>query len=417
MAENSKKNFFSAEEEKTAIETMFNAASLGILISNTEGVIQQVNPYTNRLFGYEDQELIGQKIEILIPKKIRERHVRHREAFNKNPRPRAMGAGIDLFGLKKDGTLLPVEISLTHYERSGKKEIVSFISDITERKKAEEELKKLNEELERKVEERTQELSQAFLELQHINKNLQKAEEETREALEKEKELNELKSRFVSMASHEFRTPLSGILTSISLIARYNNPSNEEKRNKHINNIKASVRSLTNILNDFLSLDKLERNKIVCRPISFHLTDFIRELIEDVEPLLKKGQRIAYEHRGDQTEIQTDQEMLKNILINLISNAIKYSAEEKEIRILTTLNNSSITISVQDTGIGIPEADQKYLFDKFFRAQNAIAIQGTGLGLNIVKRYLDLMNGRINFSSQENQGSTFTITLPRVLES
>lgn len=416
MPDNFKKTFFSKAEQSAAIEAMFNAASLGIIISNAEGIIQQVNPYSTRLFGYEETELIGQKIEILIPRNLRDKHVGHREQFNQHPKARAMGSGMNLFGLKKDGSLLPVEISLTHYERNGKKEIVSFISDITERKKAEDALKALTQELEKKVEERTQELSQAFIELQHTNENLQRAEEEAREALSKEKELNELKSRFVSMASHEFRTPLSGILTSASLISKYDAAEDKEKRHKHINTIKASVQNLTTILNDFLSLDKLEQSKIECRLDSLDLKPWIQNLIEEMETLTKRGQRIVYEHFGNSSDIQTDKDMLRNIFINLLSNAIKYSGEEKEIRVTTEIQDTWVMLKVRDAGIGIPKNDQKYLFEKFFRAHNANAIQGTGLGLNIVKRYLDLMGGSIEFSSTENQGSTFTIRLPREMK-
>ena len=416
MPEKFKNNFFSKAEQSTAIEAMFNAASIGIIISDASGLIQQINPYTSRLFGYEDQELVGQKIEILIPRNLREKHVGHREQFNQKPKARSMGSGMNLFGLKKDGSLLPVEVSLTHYERNGKKEIVSFISDITERKKAEDALKSLTQELEKKVEERTQELSQAFIELQHTNENLQRAEEEAREALEKEKELNELKSRFVSMASHEFRTPLSGILTSASLISKYDASEDREKRHKHINTIKASVQNLTTILNDFLSLDKLEQSKTECRSVSVDLKDCIQGLIEEMQTLAKKGQRILYEHSGNLVEVHTDRDMLRNIFINLLSNAIKYSGEEKEIQVSTEVQEAWVTLEVQDSGMGIPENDQKYLFEKFFRAHNANAIQGTGLGLNIVKRYLDLMGGSIDFSSEENRGSTFTIRLPRKIK-
>lgn len=416
MAEHFKNTFFSKAEQSAAIEAMFNAASLGIIISNAEGIIQQVNPYSTRLFGYEDTELIGQKIEILIPRNLRDKHVGHREQFNQKPKARAMGSGMNLFGLRKDGSLLPVEISLTHYERNGKKEIVSFISDITERKKAEDALKSLTQELEKKVEERTQELSQAFIELQHTNESLQKAEEEAREALGKEKELNELKSRFVSLASHEFRTPLSGILTSASLISKYDASKDQDKRDKHINTIKASVQNLTTILNDFLSLDKLEQSKTECRFVSLDLKDCIQGLIEEMETLAKKGQRILYKHVGARVEVQTDKDMLRNVFINLLSNAIKYSGEDKEIHVTTEVQEAWVTLKVQDAGIGIPENDQKYLFEKFFRAHNANAIQGTGLGLNIVKRYLDLMGGNIDFSSEENRGSTFTVRLPKEIE-
>ena len=217
-------------DDNKAYHALFQHSSLGIIISDEEGFINKVNPFANRLFGYEENELVGQKIEILIPQSIKGKHVSYRASYNKQPSPRPMGVGMDLRAARKDGTEFPVEISLAVYEADGKKQILSFISDITVRKKAEEALKQLNIELEAKVQERTNELSQAILELQHINASLSQAEEDARQAYEKERELSELKSRFVSMASHEFRTPLSGILTSASLIGRYYALADKEKR-------------------------------------------------------------------------------------------------------------------------------------------------------------------------------------------
>ena len=209
-------------------QALFEHSSLGIIISNDQGVIEKANPYASKIFGYETSELEGQKIEILVPSSIRQRHVGYREQYIKNPQPRAMGSNLNLHANKKDGTQFPVEISLTFFEAEGRRQIVSFVNDITERKRAENELLRLTEELESKVKERTKELSDALLELSHTNEGLEKemdqrkkVESQIRGMLEKEKELNELKSRFVSMASHEFRTPLGGILTSISLISKY----------------------------------------------------------------------------------------------------------------------------------------------------------------------------------------------------
>lgn len=238
---------------------------------------------------------------------------------------------------------------------------------------------------------------------------LKKAEEKIYKSLQKEKQLNELKSRFVSMASHEFRTPLSTILSSSSLIARYQNPEQEEKRNKHIARIQSSVRNLTSILNDFLSLDKLEQGKIHVATSKFDIQIFSKEIIEEIENMLKENQRISYQHIGH-NEIELDENILKNICFNLLSNAIKYSDEGTQIVFETKIENNEVQIIVKDQGIGIPKQEQKYLFERFFRAQNVTNIQGTGLGLNIVHKYVDLLNGNICFESIENQGTTFFIT-------
>ena len=235
------------------------------------------------------------------------------------------------------------------------------------------------------------------------------AERDIRESLKKEIELNNLKSRFVSMASHEFRTPLSTILSSTSLLEHYSSPEDEEKRNKHLQRIKSSVGNLTSILNDFLSLSKLEEGVVKSNPISFNLRELCEELQEEMQTIAKKGQQIKYQHSGETIEIILDLQMLKNVLHNLLSNAIKYTAEDKSIEFFTAISGNTLIIEVKDEGIGIPEEDQHLLFERFFRAKNVINIQGTGLGLNIVKKYVELMNGSISFTSNEGKGSTFTI--------
>ncbi|HEX5172026.1 MAG TPA: PAS domain-containing sensor histidine kinase, partial [Cyclobacteriaceae bacterium] len=227
------------------------------------------------------------------------------------------------------------------------------------------EIKRVHERLEAAVEERTIELMQA---------------------LEREKELNELKSRFVSMASHEFRTPLSAILTSASLIDNYNKEDQAEKRKKHTERIKASTSNLVNILNDFLSVDKLEQGKIEVLKEVFDLQAFSHEMIDEVNGLLKPGQQINFDHLGEK-QILMDKKILRSVVLNLLTNAIKYSEEHKLIHFLIEVQKNNVAIRVKDEGMGIPEEDQQHLFSKFFRAKNVTNIQGTGLGLNIVKRY------------------------------
>ncbi|MBL7664524.1 MAG: PAS domain S-box protein [Bacteriovoracaceae bacterium] len=401
-------------------KALFEHSSIGIILSNDEGVIERANPYASKIFGYETTELIGQYIEVLIPQPLRERHVKYRQQYIENPHPRAMGKNINLLALKKSGDTFPVEISLTFFETNGHRQIVSFINDITERKRAEDELLRMTEELESKVTERTKELSDALLELSVTNKGLQqemehrkRIEAQMREMLEKQKELNELKSRFVSMASHEFRTPLGGILTSASLIAKYPKTEDEPKREKHVQTIKKSVRNLNNILNDFLSLDKLEQGKISSSPTRFYLTQFIDESIEELKEMSGKGHDLQVTHAIQNLEVFQDKEMIRNIIFNLVSNAIKYSMDGTTIHIRTNLKDQQVSLEIQDYGVGIPVADQKHLFERFFRAQNVLNLQGTGLGLNIVKRYVDLMGGSIHFTSRENEGTTFQVILPK----
>lgn len=238
-----------------------------------------------------------------------------------------------------------------------------------------------------------------------------KAEDEIHKTLQKERQLNELKSRFVSMASHEFRTPLSTILSSTSLLDRYNQPEHEEKRQKHLERIKSNVRNLTQILNDFLSLDKLEEGHISAQYQVFDLKALCEEIIEEMEGHIGYNQDINFSYTG-QTDVHLDKSLTQNILNNLLSNAIKYS--EDTIGFNVECTDERININVSDKGIGIPEEDQENMFERFFRARNVTNIQGTGLGLNIVSKYVELLGGKIYFESKYGEGTTFFIELPLI---
>jgi signal transduction histidine kinase len=273
--------------------------------------------------------------------------------------------------------------------------------------KVNEEIKKMNINLESTVIQRTTELQKTLVELEASKEHLTKS-------LEKEKEVNDLKSRFVSMASHEFRTPLSTVLSSISLLAKYSTTEDQPKRDKHIDRIKSSVKTLTDILNEFLSLGKIEEGKVEVKSELIDVSEFINSITNEMNVLLKPGQEIKYEHSGN-TSTYTDSSLLKHVLINLISNAIKFSPENANILISCKVDNENTTIKITDQGMGIPMADQIHLFERFFRATNATNIQGTGLGLHIVGRYIEILNGNISYESELEKGSTFKIVLPSIL--
>jgi PAS domain S-box-containing protein len=398
---------------------------------DTDGSITMMNPRSCEMFGYDDEELLGQPVERLIPTQYRNKHVMFRQEYLEDPKPRSMGLGRDLLGLKKDGSTFPLEASLSYVENEGEQMIVAFITDITIRKNNERileeqrlRLQEYTNELEKKVKIRTSELEHLNLGLQsQIQErklaeralrqsllDLKKAEKDILYSLEKEKELSELKSRFVSMASHEFRTPLTTIYSSANLILKYTDSDQQSSREKHVNRIKKSVVNLTNILNDFLSIEKLESGAQKVDFQLFNIDELVEEVLEEMKPTLKNGQSITYDTSN--TDITSDPQILKNILINLISNASKYSREDQRIQLSSTINNGSIILSVKDDGIGIPEEDKKNMFERFFRAKNATNIKGTGLGLNIVKKYLELLNGHIEFKSEEGKGSEFSVFLP-----
>ena len=399
-------------------EALFNSASMAIIVIDKQGVIIMANDFANTLFAYNSDSMVGQLLEQLIPQRYHHQHVGYRDHYIKQPKARTMGLGMTLSGLKKDGTEFPVEISLGHFKTGEEQFAIAYIADITKRKVNEEkiilqqaemelvneEMKKLNANLEDTVDLRTNEL-QATLNA------LKASKEELTLSLEKEKEVNDLKSRFVSMASHEFRTPLSTILSSISLLSKYISTEEQHKRDKHIDRIKSSVKTLTDILNEFLSLGKIEEGKVDVKSEEFKITAFFNDIINEMSVLLKTGQSFQYMHQGlDNT--YTDSNLLKHVMINLISNAIKFSPENSTILIETDVSLNTTSIKITDKGIGIPASDQIHLFERFFRATNVTNIQGTGLGLHIVGRYIEILKGTIKYHSEFEKGSTFEIQLP-----
>jgi PAS domain S-box-containing protein len=381
---------------------IFNHATMGIVVVNSKGEIQSINPYALKLFGYSSDELITKPIEMLIPGRFHHKHEHHRDAYIHKPKSRPMGLGMDLFALKKDGTEFPVEVSLGIYKNSGDDNVIAFINDISIRKKAEEEIKKLNDELESTVEQRTKQLTNAL-------HQLERSKEELSQLLEKEKELNELKSNFVSMASHEFRTPLSTVLSSAYLIEKYASSDDQPKREKHLQRIISSVNMLTDILNDFLSVGKIEEGKIQVRLSEVNIKSTISTIVEEIKNNLKKNQQISYQHQGS-PEVMIDSSLLKHIVMNLISNASKFSPENTCIEMRTSNVGKMVTLSVKDHGIGISEIDQKHLMERFFRGSNASNVQGTGLGLHIVSKYAELLNGHVTYKSELGKGTEFVIT-------
>ena len=228
-------------------------------------------------------------------------------------------------------------------------------------------------------------------------------------ALKKEKTLNELKSQFIAIASHEFRTPLATILTSSELIEKYNKKEDEEKKHKHFKKITSSVNRIKEILIDFLSADQIAKGEKKNKPKIFNLVDFMENIIDETK-IFNGIHSVKYTHNGDNQNVFLDENLLKTCITNLIINAYKYSPNGGMIKIKTTQNTSgNITIEITDKGIGIPKTDETHIFEKFFRAENAQNIQGTGLGLNITKSLINLMDGKVSFKSRESYGTTFTI--------
>lgn len=408
------------------LSAIFETAVDCLIIIDAHGIITKVNPAGAKLFGYQIEELLGQNINILMPSPHHERHNKYLKDYHHTGKKKIVGIGRDVIGKKKDGTLFPCSLSVNEFYMQSKKCFAGIIHDLTIRKKHEEKIMELNRQLEEKVEVKTKHLSSAVNELLETNNQLENEikerekieaalrtnELEIRKALEREKELNNLKSNFVSMASHEFRTPLSTILSSTSLIEKYIKNGNIPKTERHFERVASSIKHLTEMLDDILSLTKLAEGKIPSTPSRFMIYDFCEEFIETNIGLLKPNQQIKKKLPVDDQEVFLDRKLLNHILLNLFSNAIKYSKEDGVIYCCIDIVEGFLEIKIADEGVGIPVSEQKHLFSRFFRGSNVINIQGTGLGLNIVREYLEVMKGTISFESIENEGTTFTVKIP-----
>ncbi|MCU0347752.1 MAG: PAS domain-containing sensor histidine kinase [Saprospiraceae bacterium] len=424
----------SLEEMVAYLEAILSTAIDAIFTINERGIVESMNPAAEKLFGYTADEVLGKNISMLMPMPHRHDHDRYIGRYIETNQPRIIGIGREVPGLRKDGTEIPLRLAVSETQVGGRRIFTGIIHDLTAMKQAQAEISKLNEDLEQqnerlemKVAMRTEELSEAVNRLLSVNQQLiqeaeerraaeealRKSEEELIKALVKEKQLNELKSRFVSMASHEFRTPLSTVLSSADLAEAYTGGAeHQEKRSKHLQRIKNAVGTLTGILNDFLSLSKLEEEKVHAQAVAFKLSDFCEEVADEIHGLLKPGQTLIQVHEHCDEEVFLDKKILKNIIYNLVSNASKYSDAGKPIHCRIKVLDGSLYLDVEDQGIGIPEEDQPHLFERFFRAHNVENIQGTGLGLNIVRRYLSLMGGHISFKSTPGKGTVFSINIP-----
>lgn len=396
-----------------------------IIIIDVRGTVMRFNEAAVKLFGYAADEVIGENVRKLMPEPHHSAHDGYLSKYMTTKVPGIIGVGREVEAVKKDGTRIPVRLAVSEVVIKGEHYFTGVLHDLTNIKQREKEILLLTQELERKVKERTDELQVAINKLLQINKKLEheiherrsaevalrKSQQDLQELLEKEKELSDLKSRFVSTASHEFRTPLSSILSSAALVGRYTDADQQPQREKHVDRIKASVKTLTTILDDFLSLSKLEHGEVNLKPEDVVFAKFLQNVSEEMDGMIKPGQHIVIRNEAGDMILHTDRTILKIVLYNLLSNAIKYSGPG-EILCHARKENKKLVIDIVDQGMGIPVADQRHLFERFFRAYNATNIQGTGLGLYIVHNYVRLLDGAITFESEEGKGSVFTIKLP-----
>lgn len=402
------------------IEIAFNITDEGILISDSDGLIVYTNISIENYFGYKSEDLIGKNIEILIPKSYKSAHQSHFDSYMHNTSYLKNSNFREVMGLNNLGLEIPLEIRLSLFTYEDKKYSIAFVIDITQRKEKENESQIEKKQLEEIVKDSSTELQRVVKQLQKTNKELELeikrkilAKDEIRKALIAEREVGQLKTKFLSLVSHEFRTPLSGILTSASLINKYVAPLDKEKIIKHTDTIKSLVKHLSLIMDDFLSLDKLENGSIEYKFTKFDCNTLLQEIIKDTYPLIKTNQKIIYTPCKEPILLFQDKKIVSIIISNLIYNAIKYSFENQSIEIDVSSEENLLKIKVLDHGLGIPENDQKFIFKRFFRASNVSHIQGTGIGLNIIKQNVEGIGGKIAFKSKENNGSVFTVEIPK----
>jgi two-component system sensor kinase FixL len=392
-------------ENAALLHALVQNAIDGIITIDETGTIESINPAACKLFMFEQEEVIGKNISMLMPSPDRQQHDHYLNSYQVTNNPKIIGIGRELLGLRKDGQQFPMQLGVSEVVYSGRIIYAGFIHDLTEQKESNDRLKQYASHLEELVEERT-------LSLNDTIKALQLAKEKVSSTLEKERELGKLKNRFLSMASHEFRTPLSTVQLSASLIDKYATPYQDTNITKHIGKIKKAVINFTAILNDFLYVEQLEGGSVKAQPSSFDLVNLGEEIAEEMQLLAKPNQNIVYLHYGQENMVYLDHHLLKNCIVNLMTNAVKYSGENTVIKFHTEVSDSEYLVCVSDNGIGIPIEEQKHLFEAFFRAHNTGSIPGTGLGLNIVARYVALMKGAIDFKSNLETGTIFTLTFP-----
>jgi len=366
---------------------------VGIIVFNKDKNIVLANIPSSQLFGYEQKEILNQKINNLLQDStILDRYIN-------NPQSKIYKSTVELIGLKKNGKEIFIELSFGKIEYEGAYYYKALISDISKRKQKEEKINHLNIQLEEEVKLR--------------NSELEKLIEQLKISLSKEKELNNLKTKFITLASHEFKTPLSAILSSTELMVKYADLHNIEKRQEHLEKVKIMIYRLNGMIDDFLTLENIEIGVVKPSYTYFKISDLKEAISQNSTPFLKNKQILTFETTIE-NRLYHDKKIINIILTNLLHNAIKYSGENSNIIVNISANESNIFFSIKDNGIGIPKNEQNLIFNRFFRAKNALYYPGTGIGLNIVKGYINNLNGNISFKSTENKGTTFNVQLPKI---
>ena len=370
------------EKSKENLRALLELAPDAVVTVDEQGTIVLVNGQTEKLFGYQRHELLGERIEKLIPERVRDGHSQHRASYSRKPCTRPMGAGLELYALRKDGTEFPVEISLGTIQTSEGFRVISSIRDVSERKKTQRQIEQQNRELEIR------------------NREAERA--------------TKLKSKFLATMSHELRTPLNAIVGFSELLAEGTAGELNDKQKRFVGHIKQGSAHLLQLINDILDLSKIEAGQLELRCDEFQIGDALPEVLSTIRPLaIAKNIQVEHDLKTERP-VYADRIRFKQILYNLLSNAVKFTPKGGRIRIDCVDKEGFICIAVNDTGIGIRAEEQELIFEEFRQVEGSknAPVEGTGLGLAITKRLVEQQGGRISLESAPGKGSQFTFTLP-----
>jgi PAS domain S-box len=371
---------------------LLEAAPDAIIEVDRDGRIVLLNAVTENMFGYQREELLGMSVDLLLPNDLRSGHAAHRASYWSRPLTRPMGSGLKLLAQRKDGSLFPVEISLSPVKTDEGFRVTAIIRDVTARKRAEDQISSIQEQF-------TVELTAKNSELEVRNREVERA--------------NSLKSEFLASVSHELRTPLHTIIGFCELLMEQIEGPLNDKQSRFLGHMHQDALHLLELINDVLDLSRIEAGRLELRPTVFDAHRIIEEVLASVAPQAAAKQ-IQLESRAGRASLLADPLRLKEILLNLLTNAVKFTPEGGKVWIDSRPDGAFLCISVQDTGIGIPREEHETVFDKFYQvgATTKGVREGTGLGLAITRRLVELHGGRIWVESRPGKGSRFTFTLP-----
>jgi PAS domain S-box-containing protein len=373
---------------------LLEAAPDGIIEAEPDGTIVLLNAAAERMFGYQREELLGQLIEVLVPESLRQRHHEHRNSYAAHPVTRPMGIGLELFARRKDGTHFPVEISLSPIRSPQGSRVIAIVRDITDRKRAEERIIAIHREF-------AAELAAKNEQLEIRNREIERA--------------NRLKSEFLASMSHELRTPLHTVIGFADLLSEeLKGPLNADQK-RFVDHIQRDSRHLLELINDILDLSKIESGRLELNVVLFQAAEAIAEAMAGLRPLAANKRIRINEAVNPAVMVTADRLRLKEILYNLVSNAIKFTPEKGEITVECSERPEGVFFAITDTGIGIDPAEQQAIFDKFYQLGSTTrgVREGTGLGLAITKSLVEMHGGRIWLESKPGGGSRFQFLVPR----